>query len=107
MKKFDEARVDTAKNQIKQLGVMLDDFKRLCGNYPTTEQGLDALVHRENAGNCKNWEPATQNGKLPQDPWGHDYLYQLSGDKYEIKSLGSDGKEGGDGTAKDISSNDI
>jgi general secretion pathway protein G len=107
MRKFDEARVDTTKNQIRQLGLVLDDFKRVCGNYPSTEQGLDALIHKENAANCKNWEEFIKGGKLPKDAWNNDFLYQVGGDKYEIKSLGSDGKEGGDGTSKDITSNDL
>ena len=107
IKRFDEARVDTTKNQIRQLGLLLGDFKRVCGNYPTTEQGLDALAHKENAPNCKNWESFVQNGKLPQDAWQHDFLYTAQGDDFEIKSLGSDSKEGGEGTAKDISSKDL
>ena len=107
MRKFDEARVDTTKTQIRSLGLILDDFKRVCGNYPSTDQGLDALINKENASSCKNWEPFIQNGKLPQDAWGHDFLYQIAQDKYEIKSLGSDGKEGGDGTSKDITTNDL
>jgi general secretion pathway protein G len=107
MKKFDEARVDTTKNQIRQLTLILADFKRQCGNYPTSEQGLDALVRKENAPNCKNWEPFVPNSKLPQDAWSRDFLYSASGDDIEVKSLGSDGKDGGDGTSKDISSKEL
>jgi general secretion pathway protein G len=107
MRKFDEARVDSTKVQIRSLGTILDDFKRVCGNYPSTEQGLDALIRKENAPSCKNWTPFIQNGKLPQDAWGNDFLYQLAADRYEIKSLGSDGKEGGDGTSKDITTADL
>ena len=107
MKKFDEARVDTTKTQIRSLGTILDDFKRVCGNYPRQDQGLDALIHKENAPNCKNWTAFIQNPKLPQDAWGNDFLYSITQDRYEIKSLGADGKEGGEGTAKDISSNDL
>ena len=108
-KRLDEARVETTKNQIRQLGLILDDFKRVCGRYPTLEQGLDALIKKENAGDCKNYDPAgyIQGGKLPEDAWNHDFIYTSDGVKYEIKSLGSDGKEGGDGINKDISSNDL
>jgi general secretion pathway protein G len=107
IKRFDEARIDTTKNQIRQLTLLLADFKRQCGNYPTTEQGLDALARRENAPNCKNWEPFVQNGKLPQDAWGKDFMYTGSGDEIEVKSLGADAKEGGEGTSKDITSKDL
>jgi general secretion pathway protein G len=107
MKRFDEARVDTTSTQIRSLRTMLADYKRRCGNYPTTDQGLDALVNKENSGGCKNWESSIDNGKLPNDAWDHPFLYTASGDDIEIKSLGSDGKEGGDGTAKDITSKDL
>lgn len=107
VKRFDEARVDTTKNQIRQVTLVLADFKRQCGNYPSSEQGLDALVRRENAPNCKNWEPFFPNSKLPKDAWNNDFMYTSSGDDIEVKSLGSDGKEGGEGTSKDISSKDL
>ncbi|MGK5085129.1 type II secretion system major pseudopilin GspG [Bdellovibrionota bacterium FG-1] len=109
MKKLDEARVETTKNQIRQLGMILDDFKRVCGRYPAMEQGLDALIKKENAGDCKNYDPDgfIKGGKLPQDGWNHDFIYTSDGVKYEIKSLGSDGKPDGDGINKDISSNDL
>ncbi len=109
VKKLDEARVSTTKNQIRSLGLMLDDFKRVCGNYPSTEQGLDALVKRENAPNCKNYEPDgfIKGGKLPRDAWDANFGYVATGSDYVISSLGSDNKEGGDGTAKDITSKDL
>ncbi len=109
MKKFDEARVESTKNQIRQLGLLLDDFKRVCGNYPTSDQSLDALVHAPAGLTCKNYDPDgfIKGGKLPKDAWDKDFTYTADGQKYEIKSLGSDGKEGGDGSAKDISSNDL
>jgi general secretion pathway protein G len=108
IKKLDEARVSTTKNQIRQLGLLLDDFKRVCGTYPTTEMGLDALIKKENAPNCKNYpDEFIKGGKLPQDAWGNQFTYMSDGGKYEIKSTGSDGKEGGDGSAKDITSNDL
>ena len=44
MDRFDKAKVDSTKIQMKQLGVILEDFRRVCGFYPTTDQGLDALV---------------------------------------------------------------
>src|SRR5690242_6845180 len=53
MNRFDESKVNATKIQIKQLGVILDDFRRVCGYYPTTEQGLDALVHQPQGMQCK------------------------------------------------------
>ena len=107
-KRLDEARVSTTKNQIRQLGLLLDDFRRVCGQYPTTEQGLDALIKKENAPNCKNYpDEFIKGGKLPQDAWAKDFSYMSDGNKYEIRSMGADGKEGGDGSSKDITSNDL
>jgi general secretion pathway protein G len=109
MKKFDEARVDTTKNQMRQLGLILDDFKRVCGRYPTEQQGLDALIKKEMVPDCKNYEPDgfIKGGKLPHDAWDHDFIYLGDGTNYEMKSLGADSKEGGEGTNKDISSKDL
>lgn len=107
-RRLDEARVETTKNQMRTLGMILDDFKRVCGRYPTTEQGLDALIKKENAPDCKNWsDDFIKGGKLPQDAWGRDFAYLSDGGKYELKSLGADTKEGGDGSAKDLSSNEM
>jgi general secretion pathway protein G len=107
-KRLDEARVDTTKNQIRQLSTVLEDFRRRCGRYPDSAQGLDALVKKENAGDCKNWsDDFIQGGKLPEDAWGKPFGYLSDGNKFEIKSLGSDTREGGDGSAKDITSSDL
>ena len=107
--KFNNAKVDATKIQIKQLGVILDDFNRVCGFYPTTDQGLDALIKPPVGRECKNYDPAgfIKGGKLPKDGWGSDFIYESDGSKYKITSLGSDGKPGGEGNDKDISSDDI
>jgi general secretion pathway protein G len=108
IKKLDESRVSATKIQMKQLGVVLDDFRRVCGFYPSTEQGLDALVKAPAGRECKNYDPEgfIKGGKVPQDAWSHDFLYEASGSKYLIKSLGADNAEGGDGFDKDITSDD-
>ena len=107
--KYNQAKVDATKIQMKQLGVLLDDFNRVCGFYPTTDQGLDALVHAPSGRSCKNYDPQgfIQGGKVPKDGWGNDFAYVSDGNKYVIKSLGSDGKEGGEGLDKDITSDDL
>ena len=105
--KFQRSKVDATKIQIKQLGVILDDFRRECGFYPTTEMGLDALVHKPAGGReCKNYDPEgyIKGGKIPKDGFNNDFGYQSDGNKYTIISFGNDGKEGGEGADKDINS---
>jgi general secretion pathway protein G len=108
MKRFDEAKISAAYAQMRQLGVVLDDFRRVCGFYPSTEQGLDALVKAPQGRECKNYDPEgfIKGGHVPKDPWGFDYVYESDSNKYVIKSYGSDGQPGGTGSAKDLSSDD-
>lgn len=108
-RKFDTARVDTTKIQMKQLLVILDDFKRVCGFYPSTEQGLDALLHAPSGRECKNYDPEgfIKGGKIPQDAWNNDFLYSYDGRHAIVRSLGADTVEGGDDVNKDISSEDL
>ena len=108
--RFQGAKVSSTKIQIKQLGVILDDFKRECGFYPLTDQGLEALVKKPTGGrDCKNYAPDgyISGGKVPKDGFDNDFLYESDGNKYTIKSLGNDGKEGGEGIDKDITNNDL
>ena len=73
--------------------------------YPTTTEGLEALVVRPQG--AENWNgPYIRGGQLPQDPWGNAYLFRAPVDngRYEVLSLGADGREGGAGDAADISS---
>ncbi len=108
IRRYDESRVSATKIQIKQLGIILDDFRRVCGFYPTTEQSLDALVKAPTSGRlCKNYDPEGFIKRVPEDAWLHEFVYISDGSKYVIKSLGADGKEGGEGFDKDISSEDI
>lgn len=108
IRRFDESKVSATKIQIKQLSVILDDFRRVCGFYPTTEQGLDALVKAPTGGRtCKNYDPEGFIKKVPDDAWNHPFVYTSDSNKFKIVSLGADGKEGGEGFDKDISSDDI
>jgi len=110
MRKYDQAKVDAARIQIRQLGTILDDFRRVCGFYPSTEQGLEALIKPPVGGReCKNYDPEgfIKDKKVPTDPWGNLFVYESDGNKYVIKSLGSDQKPGGEGFDKDISSDDL
>jgi general secretion pathway protein G len=101
-----EARVKAARLQIEALSSSLDLYYLDTGRYPTTSEGLTALVRRP--GNMAGWNgPYVKGGIVPEDPWKHDYVYRspAEGAPYEIISLGSDGREGGTGNAADIKSN--
>lgn len=106
MSRFEEAKVGATKAQIRQLGVVLDDFRRVCGFYPTTEQGLDALSKAPQGRECKNYDPEGFVKHVPMDGWGNPFVYESDGNKYVLKSLGSDNAPGGTGAAADLSSED-
>ena len=103
-----ESRTKTAKLQIESFSSSLDLFYLDTGRYPTTSEGLDALARRP--ADVTVWNgPYLKGGAVPLDPWGHPYQYRSPVEHmppYEIKSLGSDGREGGSGNAADISSSD-
>jgi general secretion pathway protein G len=102
-----DAKVKAAKLQIESFGSALDLFYLDAGRYPSASEGLTALVQRPAAVPVWNG-PYLKNASVPVDPWGHVYLYRVPGEKrpYQIISLGSDGQEGGTGTAADIGNNE-
>ena len=103
--KGEKAKADAAKIEIGQISQTLDLYKLEIGRYPTTQEGMQALISAP-AG-VANWNgPYWKKSTLPKDPWGNEYKYVAPGSKgpYDIVSLGADGKEGGEGTDKDISS---
>ncbi len=108
--RLDEAKVDTAKTQMKGFEEALDQFRRDNGFYPSTEQGLIALIEKPSIGRVpKRFPPKgyLKGNKVPQDPWGCDYSYYspgIQGHEYEIYSTGRDCQEGGEGIDADISS---
>ena len=107
--KWESAKVTATKIQINNLKTRLDEFKLACGFYPTTDQGLDSLIKKPSGGrDCKNYDPTgyIQGGKLPKDGWDNDFQYFSDGNTFEIKSFGSDLKEGGEGNNADLSSKD-
>jgi general secretion pathway protein G len=103
MKYLGGAKSDSAKLQIQNLGEVLDMYKLGVGRYPTTDEGLDALVTQPSG--VSNWT-GPYIKKLPKDPWGHDYQYKSPGEhgEFDIYSLGADNTEGGTGEAKDTTS---
>jgi general secretion pathway protein G len=105
---LDRARADTARLQIRELVVALDVFEMDVGRPPTPEEGLEALVV-EPAG-AEGWRGPYLRGRgLLRDPWGRAYLFGLNGDAvgYEVRSLGADGRTGGEDEDTDISSRDL
>ncbi|MDA8327241.1 MAG: type II secretion system major pseudopilin GspG [Nitrospiraceae bacterium] len=99
--KLGKGRQVAAAAQIKLLEQALDQYRLDVGSYPTTEQGLGALL--ENPG-IDNWDGPYLKKGLPKDPWGRPYMYQCPGQhgEYDLFSYGKDGAPGGDGEDKDV-----
>ena len=99
----EKAKADAAKIEIGQIGQSLDLFKLEVGRYPTSQEGLQALISAPPG--LANWNgPYWKKSTLPKDPWGNEYRYSAPGQHgpYDILSYGADGKEGGEGANKDI-----
>ena len=105
----DKARVTTAKADMATLASALDMYKLDNHFYPTTDQGLEALVAKPSASPVpKNWngQGYLKGSEIPTDPWEGEYVYFNPGDgshPYEMISLGADGREGGEEYSADIS----
>ena len=101
----DKARVSATRTQVKQLEGILELYRMDNVRYPSTEQGLDALVRKPASGAIPpNWKPYLD--KLPSDPWGRPYQFLNPGVKGEIDvfSFGADGQPGGEGKNADVGS---
>ena len=99
----DEARKVKAVADVKKIEEALHLYKLDNGIYPTTDQGLQALVTRPETGNVpRRWNPDGYLETLPVDPWGNPYAFLSDGDTYSVKSYGADGAEGGEGKYADI-----
>ncbi|MCY1290629.1 Type II secretion system protein G precursor [compost metagenome] len=98
------SEVKVARAQVESLGKALDLYRLELGHYPSTEQGLQALVVRPN--DEAKWQGPYLQKSVPKDPWGRDYLYKAPGDNgdYDLSSLGKDGQPGGDGENADVNS---
>lgn len=107
--RVDKARVTAAKTDIATLDQALEMYRLDNHAYPSTDQGLEALIVKPSGEpDAKNWNPEgyLKKKQLPNDPWGRPYQYVSPGQEghpYEILSLGADGREGGEGYDADIS----
>ena len=107
MGRTDDAKVTDARVQIKNIETALKLYKLDNGSYPSTEQGLGALVAKPTVGVIPNSYKEggyLESKKMPKDPWGNDYLYVSPGEHgdYDLFSYGADGAKGGDGKNADI-----
>ena len=105
--RVDEARVTAAQTDIATIEQALEMYKLDNHNYPTTDQGLQALVQAPTSSPIpKKWNPTgyLKKSKLPLDPWGNEYQFLSPGSAgaFDLYSLGADGREGGEGYDSDI-----
>jgi general secretion pathway protein G len=113
MDRPEEARRLKAKMDIKNIESALKLYKLDSGTYPTTDQGIEALIKKPEAPPVPaKWKEGgyLDGNSVPKDPWNHSYFYSSPGQDgkdYEIISYGNDGEPGGTGKDADISSNDL
>src|SRR5688500_12227612 len=100
-----KSEIQVAKAQIESLEKALDQFRLDNRRYPSTEEGLDALVSKPTA--ASSWAGPYLKKSVPTDPWGRAYVYRTPGGKaeYEVVTYGRDGKPGGTGEDADIGMN--
>lgn len=102
-KQLEGSKSKTAALQIEELGAALDLYRLEVGIYPSTEEGLAALINKPSG--ADNWNgPYLKKKIIRQDPWGSDYQYKYPGDhgEYDLYSFGADKREGGEGDNSDI-----
>ena len=107
MKRTDDAKLVRVANDIRAIEASLNLYKLDNFNYPSTDQGLQALVTKPNGNpEAKNWKQGGYLRSLPRDPWGNEYQYinpGSSGASFDLYSFGADGKTGGEDMNKDLS----
>lgn len=101
---YEKGRQNTAKIQLAEISKQLNMYYTDCGAFPSSEQGLEALVSAPGSEpKCESWGPDPYMKKLPKDPWGKDFIYEEKDGSFVVRTLGRDKKEGGDGYNKDLS----
>ena len=108
MSRPDAARVQAAQADIRTLASALDVYRLDNFQYPSSEQGLEALVRKPHGfPEPQSWNPDGYVKKLPNDPWGSKYVYDRTESNFTLFSLGADGQEGGEGMNADIRYSDL
>ncbi len=105
LKHLGTSKTKTAALQIEELSAALDLYRLEVGRYPTTNEGLEALIEKPSS--APNWNgPYLKKKVVRKDPWGFDYVYNYPGQhgEFDLYSLGADNKDGGDGENQDVNS---
>jgi len=104
----DDARVARARSDVANLETLLEQFRLDLLRYPTSEEGLAVLREAPQSDDVTRWKGPYLRKPVPLDPWGNPYVFISPGvnnpDSYDLSSFGSDGQEGGEGYARDITS---
>jgi len=105
----DDARRTKAIADMKGIEQALNLYRLDSGGFPSTEQGLEALVRKPDRPPVpRAWNPNGYLERVPEDPWGHPYIYICDGGgRFALRSYGADGAEGGDGKFADLDSKDF
>lgn len=104
IRRIDDAQIAKAKQDIRSYETALNLFRMDNFKYPTTDQGLAALVAKPSDTSVRNWREGGYISGMRKDPWGNDYHYQNPGShgEYDLFTLGADGAEGGEGINADV-----
>lgn len=102
--RIDDAQINRAKVDIKAIESALQLYRLDNFKYPTTDQGINALVNKPADPSIRNWRAGGYLDKIPNDPWGieYQYLYPGQNSEFDIFTLGADGQPGGEGINADI-----
>ena len=108
MDRPDAARREVTRSELMAIGTALDTYRLDNGTYPSTDQGLDALVDKPSGfPEPRNWGPGPYLKKFPVDQWGNEFVYTSDGRSFELMSLAADGEEGGENEAADLAYADL
>jgi general secretion pathway protein G len=104
----DQARYTAAQSDLRSLANALDIYRLDNFQYPSTDQGLEALVNKPTGfPEPKSYNPDGYVKKMPTDPWGSEYIYEHGNGDFLLFSLGADGAEGGEGLNADVRFEDL
>lgn len=102
MDRYNKSKVNSTKLAMNKLVQDINLYYTDCGKYPAS---LENLTTQDSS--CSNWGPEAYTKKIPKDAWNRELTYSAEGNTFVVKSLGADGREGGDGYNKDITSEEL